>query len=185
MIYKKTGYNVCDAMTKNPVVVYPSTTLLDCSKIMDKEHVGALIIKENNVLLGLITEQDIVRKVVAKGINPLKEQVKDYIEKEVITISPEQDIFEALIKMRDFNIRHLPVMDDKNMIGLLTLKDILKIQPQLFSLLLDKFELREESRKPINIPRENEGICHLCGEYTEQLHEKEGSFVCEQCKEED
>ena len=185
MIYKKTGYKVCDAMTEHPVVVSPKTRLKECSKIMNEKHVGALIVKENDALLGLITEQDIVRKVIAKGINPLKEKVGGYMEKNVVTISPKDDIFEALTKMRNLNIRHLPVIDGKKMVGLLTLKDALKIQPQLFSLLLDKFELREESRKPIYHPRENEGICQFCGEYTEHLYEREGSFICEKCNDED
>jgi len=184
-MYKKTGYKVCDAMTQNPVVVSPDTKLEDCSKIMDEKHVGSLIVKENDVLLGLITEQDIIRKVIAKGTNPLKEKVGDYMEKDVVTISPKEDIFESLTKMRDLNIRHLPVIDGEKMIGLLTLKDVLKIQPQLFSLLLEKFEVREKSRKPIYHPRENEGICQFCGEYTEHLYEKEGSFICEQCNNED
>jgi signal-transduction protein with cAMP-binding, CBS, and nucleotidyltransferase domain len=49
--------------------------------------------------------------------------------------------------MSDLNIRHLPVVEDDRMVGLLTLKDILKIQPQLFEILVDKFEIREQDRK--------------------------------------
>ena len=81
--------------------------------------------------------------------NAYKSLVKDYMVKKVITISPEVDIYEALLVMRDEDIRMLPVVNDNEVIGLLTVKDILKIQPQLFELLAEKLILREERRKPI------------------------------------
>ena len=83
--------------------------------------------------------------------------------------------------MRDMNIRHLPVTDGSKMLGLLTLKDILKIEPQLFDLLVEKFELREEARKPINNQTENEGICQTCGQYTDNLFEKDALLLCRSC----
>ena len=73
-------------------------------------------------------------------------------------------------------------MDGSKMLGLLTLKDILKIEPQLFDLLVEKFELKEEERKPINNIREKEGVCNLCGNYSESLTEKEGGVLsCKDC----
>ena len=71
----KTGYKVYDCMTTNPISVSPDKNLQECAKIMDKNHVGALVIKSENKSLGVITEQDIVRKVIAKGINPFTKKV--------------------------------------------------------------------------------------------------------------
>ena len=139
-----------DAMTTKPVSVDQGTTLLDCARTMDEKHVGAVVIKDNEHSVGIVTEQDIVRKVVAKGINPLTEKAIDYMETNLVTVNPDKDIYDALILMRDNNIRHLPVVEDTKMIGLLTIKDILKIEPQLFELIVEKFELKEEARKPIN-----------------------------------
>lgn len=145
----KTGYKVCDAMTKKPIVVDPKTSIVECAKIMLKNHVGSLIVGKGKKLLGIITEQDIVRKIVALNIDIKKTKVEDYMEKRLYTIGPEEDIFDAIKMMSECNIRHLPVKDDGHMIGFITLKDILKIQPQLFELLVDKFELREVEDKPI------------------------------------
>jgi CBS domain-containing protein len=180
----KTGYKVSDAMTKKPVVVSPETNLQECARIMAENHVGTLIIKKDGIVEGVISEQDIVRKLVANGINPVGENVKDYMEKKLVTIGPDEDIYDALIKMRDRNIRHLPVLSGSEMVGLLTLKDILKIEPQLFELLVEKFELREESRKPINRIIPNEGICQACGVYSEKIKDKNGSLLCPKCVEE-
>jgi len=112
-----------------------------------KERIGALLVKEHGTAVGIITDQDIVRHFVAKGINPLARSVRDLRAKELITISPEADIYDALVTMRDHGIRHLPVMQGRELIGLLTLKDILKVEPQLFDIVVEKYEIMEEGRK--------------------------------------
>lgn len=180
----KTGYKVHDCMTTKPISVSSEKSLEECAKVMAKNHVGALVIKDNHQSKGLITEQDIVRKVLARGINPLTKKVKDFMETKLMTISPNDDIYDALIKMRDQNIRHLPVVDKGKMIGLLTLKDVLKIEPQLFELLVEKFELREETRKPVNRIISNEAICQGCGAYVEDVKKVKGSLLCERCAKE-
>jgi len=145
----KTGYKVCDAMTKAPIVVDPNTSIVDCAKTMLENHIGSLLVGENGKLLGIITEQDIVRKVVAKTNDLEKSKVEDYMEKRLFTITPEADILDAIKMMSEANIRHLPVKNNNKMIGFVTLKDILKIEPELFELMVDKIELRESERKPI------------------------------------
>ena len=178
----KTGYKVHDCMTTKPISVSSEESLAECAKAMDKNHVGALVVKDGHKSQGLITEQDIVRKVIAKGINPAAKKVKDFMEKKLITTSPSDDIYDALIKMRDSNIRHLPVVDKGKMVGLLTLKDILKIEPQLFELLVEKFELREETRKPVNRIISNEAICRGCGAYVENVKKINRMLLCERCE---
>jgi CBS domain-containing protein len=180
----KTGYKVGDAMTKKPITVSSITNLEECSKIMANNHVGSLLIKKNNILEGVLTEQDIVRKAVALGLDTKKINVSEIMVKELETIAPEEDIYNALVKMKDLNIRQLPVMRDNEMVGLLTLKDILKIQPQLFDLLVEKFELREASRKPIRNIIQTEGICEACGEYSEKIFQVDNSLLCKACKKE-
>ena len=175
----KTGYKVMDAMTINPVSVDSEKTLLECARIMSEKHVGAVVVKDWNSL-GILTEQDIVRKAVANGID-VNEKAKNFSETKLFTISPDADVYDALIKMRDNNIRHLPVVENNEMVGLLTIKDILKIEPQLFDLIVEKFELREESRKPINRIIPEEGICQACGEYSEKVKEINQTTLCENC----
>ncbi len=178
----ETGYKVCDAMTKKPVTISPGSSMQECARLMAESHVGALVVQSGSSLAGLITEQDIVRKSVILNDAPHSRKVSDVMENRVHTISPEKDIFEALIMMKDLNIRHLPVMNGSEMVGLLTLKDILKIQPLLFDLLVEKFEIREQERKPINNPEESGGICRVCGEYSESLAVHDGVLSCIDCR---
>jgi CBS domain-containing protein len=184
----KTGYKVSDVMTHVPVFVKPNATLEKCAIEMRDKKVGTIIIKEGDSLLGVLSERDIVRKVVAeakkfleKGKNTSNIKVSEIMTKDLITVDPNKDIFEALNMMKEFDIRHLPVIHEKKLVGMLTMKDILKIEPQLFEILVEKIKLREESRKPINRIIKDEGICELCGNYVEKLEYKAGSLVCLSC----
>lgn len=176
----RSGIQVADAMTINVISVTPDFTLAECGRIMAANHVGALVVKDNGAI-GIITEADIVRRAVASGANVIKAKVRDYMETKLITISPDADIYDALIEMRDNNIRHLPVIDQGQVAGLLTIKDILKIEPHLFELIVEKYELKEESRKPINRIIPTEGICQECGEYSEKVVEVNGTMLCSDC----
>jgi len=145
----KTGYVVADAMTREPVVISGEKTLRDAAKVMTKEHVGSLIVKDGKEILGIVTEQDMVRKGIGSLGNAAQKKVKDVMEQNLVTTSPDEDIFEALRIMRDYNIRHLPVMNKKEFVGLVTMKDILKIEPDLYEILAEKIKLREAERKPV------------------------------------
>jgi signal-transduction protein with cAMP-binding, CBS, and nucleotidyltransferase domain len=161
----KTGFCVCDAMTKKPVIVPQSTSIADCARIMQRENIGSLVIGEKKRLDGIITEQDLVRKVLAKAIDAEKIPVSEIMVRQIFTVSPEIDLFDAIQMMDDYNIRHMPVIARKHVIGYLTLKDILRIQPQLCELIVDKFAIREESDKPVFNSRrdEDKDYCPLCG----------------------
>jgi len=108
-----------------------------------------LLVKENEQVIGILTEQDMVRKGIASTGNTALKKVKEVMETGLVTTSPQEDIFEALRIMRDYNIRHLPVMYQGKFVGLVTLKDILKIEPDLYEILVEKIELREAKRKPV------------------------------------
>ncbi len=144
-----TGYKVGDAMTMNPIMISSKKTLRDAAKLMKEEHVGSLLVKEEDKIVGIITERDIVKKAVAALGNPSLRKVKEVMATDLVTTTPDEDIFEAIRIMRDYNFRHLPVKHDGKIVGLITLKDILKIEPDLYEIMVEKIQLREEERKPI------------------------------------
>lgn len=179
----KTGIKAGDAMTRLPVLVSPKSSIKECAILMKDKRVGSLIISENQAIRGIVTESDMVRKALAMGLDPEQAKISDIMVEEVITIKPEHDIFDAIHVMKDNDIKHLPVSDAKKLLGLLTLKDILKIQPQLFDLLVDKISIAEEEAKMSNIMKPREGICQGCGNYDEELMSMKGMMLCEVCRE--
>ncbi len=180
----KTGVKVSDAMTYNPISVSVTTTLKDCAIIMDKKEIGSLLVKDGDVFKGIITEWDIVRKAVAKGKDPAKLKAKDIMVSKLVTISPNQDIYDALMKMRNNDIRHLPVVQKDKLVGFLTLKDVLKIQPELFDIMVDKIDIREASEKPVG-GKKTPGKCGMCGNESRSLMDVNGIFLCRECRQRD
>lgn len=178
----KTGFLVGDAMTKRPISIAGTLTIEECARLMSERHVGSLIIVEGDKPIGIVTEQDFVRKVIAKGKDAKTAQVLDIMATNLLTVTPDLDIYDALVLMRDNNIRHLPVLHGKDMVGFLTIKDILKVEPQLFDLMVDRFELREESRKPIPEFNPTMGECEACGEFSRGLSRDGSAMVCKHCK---
>lgn len=155
----KTGYKVSDAMTENPIFMGPDDNIVDCAKKMREYKVGALIVKEGEKVAGICTEQDLVYKLIAENKHPEKVLMKDVMCNNVRTISANMDIFEAIMKMRDLNVRRLPVVGESGeLVGLLTSKDVLKIEPQLFDMLVDKIDVREEERKPVKVQNADEEV---------------------------
>ncbi|MEK6835508.1 MAG: CBS domain-containing protein [Nanoarchaeota archaeon] len=170
----KTGIKVIDAMTRNPIVIEQETSLLHCTKKMLKENVGSVLVKNKDQLKGIITEKDIVT-AMAKNLDPKKIKAKDIMTAKLIGISPDNDIYEALLRMKLEDIRRLPVVNNGRLVGLITVKDILKIQPELFDILTEKIRIREARNKPIF------GTCENCSSEN-YLYRVGNKLLCGACK---
>ncbi len=120
-----TEFRVSDVMNRNPVVISPETTALEAAKIMADMGIGSLpVIHPSGRLIGIVTERDLVVKVLARERDP-RTPVKEFMTRNLILIKENEPVTVALQLMSRFNIRHLPVVDEKgNLIGILSLRDI-------------------------------------------------------------
>ena len=145
----KTGYKVFDVMTTNPVMIKETKTVKEAAEKMRDESVGSLLVHDDNHdFKGVLTEKDLVVKLIAMGENPDKVKVGEKMTSEdIVTVSPETDIYDALVYMKNSEVRRLPVMKDGELEGIITLKDILAIEPGLFDLVAENIRLRESERK--------------------------------------
>ena len=141
------GLRVLDAMIIRPVVATPQTSIRDVAALMDKYCIGSVLIKEGSELLGIVTEADYVRRAVLEGHDTVSTAISKIMTKDLVTVSPGVDVLDALLLMKDADVRHLPVVDDGKLVGFVTMKDILKIQPSLFENIVDMMDIREEQRK--------------------------------------
>jgi len=175
----KTGIRVRDAMTKNPVTASPENNIQECAQKMLKQGVGSLVIKDNGKLVGIISEKDFVNKIVSQGLDPIKTKAKDIMSKNLFTIEPDKDIYDALILMGKEETRKLPVVEKNKLLGFLTVRDILKLEPALFEIRVGQFKIKEEEEK---LRREyREGICSRC-QTQGPVIKKGNKFLCESCK---
>ena len=183
----ESGVKVGDLMTRNFISTGPMTDLKKCAKMMVKKRVGSLIISEGDKLKGILTEKDIIWAIVKKSKKDLdKILAKDLMKRKVVTIRPEADIVVALNKIKKKKIRRLPVVEKKKLIGMLTIKDILRIDPGLFESIVETQKIREETAKMKHSPRmrvpRKQGICEECGVF-ELLYHDEAQWLCETCYE--
>jgi CBS domain-containing protein len=182
----KTNIKVCDAMTRKPIAVSMADSVKKCVELMKKNSVGSLVVKDNDKLHGMITYKSLVHNVILNELDVNKTKAKDILKTDYVTISPDIDIFDAIVKMKDLDKRQMPVVTKEGkLVGLLTLKDILKIEPQLFEMMVEKIQLREEDDKPVIRAKTAEGTCDYCGEYFEKLNEYEGQLICKGCRDEE
>ncbi len=178
-----TGIRVKDAMTRKPIEVSENISIYECAKLMKEKDIGSVLVKKGKKLSGILTEEDLVYKIVAEAKNVKKTKVKDIMVTRLIVIEPDKDIYNALIKMSNNNIRRLPVVEKNKLVGILTIKDILKIEPELFEIISNRYILREEESKPVS-EFERQDICQICGKVSENLKEKNGMLVCPNCMKE-
>jgi len=180
----ETGVKVGDLMTRNFIYTSPETNLKECVRIMVKKRVNSLIIKNGDKLLGILTQKDILWAILKKSEAHLKDiQAKDLMRRKVITIRPGADITDAMRRFKKKKIRRLPVVENGRVIGILTIKDILKIDPGLFQMMAETIKIKEETaklnRSNIDAPRK-QGICEECGEF-DILYHDEAQWLCDTC----
>jgi len=179
-----TGLKVGDIMTRNFIYVSPETNLKECARTMVKKRVGSLIVKEGDKLKGILTEKDIIWAIVKKSKEGLKDiKAKDLMKRKVVTIKPNADITDAMNKFRKKKIRRLPVVENRKIIGFLTTKDILKIDPGLFQMIAETLKIKEETEKLERSDIHNtrkQGICEECGEY-DILYGSDAQWLCDKC----
>lgn len=116
--------HVRDVMTDNPRTLPSSAPLSDAAREMRDADIGSVIVMEGGSICGIVTDRDIVVRAVARGMNPLETPLSAVCTREPATISPEQDLDDAVNLMRMRGIRRLPVEEDGRPVGIVTLGDL-------------------------------------------------------------
>ena len=106
--------------------ITPSTSVFDAVKLMAEKNIGALLVLEDVKMVGIITERDYARKIVLMGRSSKETPVRDTMTSPVMYVRPDQTNEECMALMTDNRVRHLPVMDNGKLIGLISIGDLVK-----------------------------------------------------------
>jgi signal-transduction protein with cAMP-binding, CBS, and nucleotidyltransferase domain len=106
--------------------VTPGTLVIDAIKMMDEKEVGALLVIKNDKLAGIISERDYTRKVILKNRSSAKTKVSEIMTSSLKTVDPSQSLDECMVIMSHSHIRHLPIVQDGQVIGILSIMDVVK-----------------------------------------------------------
>ena len=114
--------------SKGPEIwsVEPETPVMAALKIMDEKNIGALVVARGGSVLGILSERDYARKLVLKGRSSSDATVQDLMTSSVITVTPDQSMDQCMDLMTSKRIRHLPVVENDKLIGLISIGDVVK-----------------------------------------------------------
>jgi CBS-domain-containing membrane protein len=125
-----------DVMVKHVKTIDANLTVKEAAQLMNKHEIGCLIVGKKGNPLGIITERDLLKRVVAQAKDATKTRVKDIMSTPLTTIKPETEIEDATKLMLQTKIKRLPVVhNQKDLVGLVTLTDMARFQPYLMKIL--------------------------------------------------
>ena len=106
--------------------IEPEASVYDAISEMSDKQIGALIVTEDNKVIGIITERDYARKVILQDKSSKNTLVREIMTKRVIYVKPDQKLEECMALMTKRHIRHLPVLDGDRLIGMISIGDVVK-----------------------------------------------------------
>ncbi len=176
-----TEVRVSEAMTKKIITLAPTATADEAAKLMALKGIGSIVVMGKKPE-GIVTERDICYKIVAKDKRPGKVKLKDIMSKPLKTIGPNATLTEASRMMAKHNLRRLPVMENKALVGIVTERDIIAIAPETIEILQELSRINSQARERAKEVPEK-GTCEICGDYMVNIKDVDGAYLCESCRE--
>jgi CBS domain-containing protein len=139
-----------DVMVKEVVTIEGDSSVKEAAEIMNKFEIGCLIAVRRGKAMGIITERDLLKRVIADSKDSQKTKVKDIMTSPLVITEPCMDLGEAVQLMFQMKIKKLPVVNGKRLVGLVTLTDIARFQPEIMSILR---QLAEKQAAPKSITK--------------------------------
>lgn len=166
---------VGQVMTRNPIIIDENISVMEAAKLMKKENIGSLILRSSENYFGIITERDILYKVVAEGFDPRNIRAKEIMSHPMITIDNGSKLEEAATIMWKYKIRRLPVVENGKIVGIITENDIIRLSPGLIEITR---EVADQTQPLVSGVR---GYCDKCKSFDENLVYKAGKYYCSKC----
>jgi CBS domain-containing protein len=142
---------VRNVMTPSITTSEPEVSVKEAAELMTKLKIGSLLVMKEGELVGIVTESDITRKVVSKGLDVKKTKLSDIMTKKVITIDANEKLDEACKVMNKYKIKKLPVLKDGELVGILTNTDIVSYEPKMAGYIYKIISKREKKEFQKNI----------------------------------
>jgi CBS domain-containing protein len=122
----KTVDRLLDGKGREVISIDPDATVYEALTVMGARNIGALLVQQEDVLSGILSERDYARKVVLQGKRSRETKVRDIMSTRVVGISGERTVEEAMAVMTEKRVRHLPVLADNRVTGIISIGDVVK-----------------------------------------------------------
>ena len=178
--------SVRDIMAVSVVTIPPDATVLDVARMMTKMDIGSIVIVDRERPVGIVTEADITRRVIAKERDPKSTSVGEIMSSPLVHVTPNTPLTEAMRVMARSGIRRVAVLKKNSLAGIITSRDILQWSPELIDVLVESLRLKEGDTTRAQVEEDElvayGGICDQCGEYSTDLALVDGEYLCEACR---
>ena len=116
--------------TDGVVTVAPTATVSEAAKILAEKRIGTVIVSNDGgaTAMGILSERDIVRELAASGSNCLLQSVESYMTRDLVTATRQETVQDIMTRMTDGRFRHMPVVEDGKLVGIVTIGDVVKAQ---------------------------------------------------------
>ncbi len=175
---------VKEIMTRAVVTIDISSDIQSLANKMVEHDVGSVIITDSKQPVGIVTERDIVKKIVSRDLKPSDLSIKELMTTPLITIPSTEDVTDAMHKMVKMQIRRLPVVERAKLVGIVTDIDLIATSVDMGNIFSDLIKMHRErifaEEASQKIAR---GICEECGDNVDELFPVNGKLLCESCKE--
>ena len=179
----RTKMLVRDVMSSPVVTMNEDECSNKVAVAMDRGDLGAIIVtNEAGKSIGIITERDLVIRVLSKNLKPDSIKAKEIMTTPLVTIEPEATITEAARRMNRLDIRRLGVIYKGNLVGIISSKDVLGVMPELIETILERSRIEGEARTEETEEVPLSGYCDRCNVYSESLKERNGQNICDECR---
>jgi CBS domain-containing protein len=171
---------VKEVMKTKLVIVQPFTTVLEAARIMMKHKIGNVIISEVDHPIGILTESDIIKKVVCEGKNAQDVLVEEVMSSPIVVAEPFISLQEALKIMGKCNIRRLPIVENKILVGIITQRDISRLSPALTEIAHEWSNIGTIDKEYL-ASQTFSGKCEDCDTLSTRLKSVDGRLLCDDC----
>jgi len=174
---------VRDIMSSPVITIDEDETSNKAAVSMDRNGVGAVIVTNKaGKSIGIITERDLVHRVLAKNLKPDTINSKEIMTTPLVMIEPEASISDAARRMTRLDIRRLGVIYKGNLLGIISSKDILGVMPELIEIMQERSLIEGAERTEESEEAPLSGYCDSCNIYSESLKERNGQNICDECR---
>lgn len=145
-------WKIKDVMITEVITVDVNTNLRKAVERMNSHEIGCLIVLEKGSYVGILTERDVLKRIVAEARNPEKTVVGDVMSKPLVVVNPESSLEEAVNLMIEKRIKKLPVIENRKLVGLVTMTEIARVHPEMvkyIQTLAAKYDLPKRMEKVI------------------------------------
>lgn len=173
---------VREVMNSPVITSGPDDTIRQISQKMTENSIGSIIIVENSTPIGMVTDGDIIDRVVSSSLNPDQTKAREIMSTPIYTVESEAKVIDAAKYMRKKKIKRVGVTYKGKIEGILSIWDILAVTPEIVEIFSERLNIETSFSESQKGSIYMAGYCDVCSRWSDSLVEVDGRYLCDECR---